>query len=61
MLARRGALPHHHPRHRLFPFGPVDLNPRSPTWGYLTSTPKPGWANTDLAGPLRRTPATSVT
>lgn len=35
-------------------FGPVDLNPQSPTWGYITSTPKPGWANTDLAGPLRR-------
>jgi fructokinase len=35
-------------------FGPVDLNPHSPTWGYITSTPKPGWANTDLAGPLRR-------
>jgi fructokinase len=35
-------------------FGPVDLNPQSPTWGYITSTPKPGWANADLAGPLKR-------
>ncbi|MCS7178223.1 MAG: ROK family protein [Anaerolineae bacterium] len=34
-------------------FGPVDLNPASPTWGYITSTPKPGWANTDVAGVLR--------
>ncbi len=33
-------------------FGPVDPNPSSPTWGYITTTPKPGWHNTDLAGPL---------
>ena len=31
-------------------FGPVDLDPRSATWGHITSTPKPGWAGTDLAG-----------
>ena len=30
-------------------FGPVDLDPASPTWGYITSTPKPGWAHTNLA------------
>ena len=30
-------------------FGPVDLNPRSPTWGYITSTPKPGWAQANVA------------
>ncbi len=35
-------------------FGPVDLDPRSPKYGYITSTPKPGWADADLAGPLRR-------
>src|SRR5215471_2657148 len=35
-------------------FGPVDLNPRSPTYGYITSTPKPGWGNTDFAGAVRR-------
>ncbi len=34
-------------------FGPLDPNPRSPTYGYITSTPKPGWANTDLAGAIR--------
>jgi len=34
-------------------FGPVDLDPTSPTYGYITSTPKPGWGNTDLLGPLR--------
>lgn len=35
-------------------FGPVDPNPASPTFGYITTTPKPGWAQADLAGPLRR-------
>jgi fructokinase len=35
-------------------FGPVDLHPGSPTFGYITSTPKPGWRGTDLAGTLGR-------
>jgi len=35
-------------------FGPVDLSPQSPTFGWITSTPKPGWANTDLATPLQQ-------
>jgi fructokinase len=35
-------------------FGPVDLNPESPTFGHITTTPKPGWARTDIVGPLRR-------
>jgi len=30
-------------------FGPVDVDPASPTWGFITSTPKPGWANVDVA------------
>lgn len=34
-------------------FGPVDLDPRSPTYGFITTTPKPGWSHTDLLGPLR--------
>jgi fructokinase len=34
-------------------FGPVDLKPSSKTWGYITSTPKPGWKNTDIAGFFR--------
>jgi fructokinase len=34
-------------------FGPVDLRPGSPTFGFITSTPKPGWANVDIAGPVR--------
>lgn len=33
-------------------FGPVDPNPDSPTFGYVTTTPKPGWAHVDLAGPI---------
>jgi len=33
-------------------FGPVDLNPLSPTYGSITATPKPGWSNTDITGRL---------
>ena len=33
-------------------FGPVDLDPASPTWGHITTTPKPGWPMADVAGPL---------
>jgi fructokinase len=35
-------------------FGPVDLDPASPKFGYITSTPKKGWRDTDLAGAVRR-------
>jgi fructokinase len=35
-------------------FGPIDVNPASPHWGHITSTPKPGWQNVDLAGPIGR-------
>ncbi len=35
-------------------FGPLDLNPDSPTYGYITSTPKPGWQNTDVAGYIQQ-------
>lgn len=34
-------------------FGPLDLNPESPTYGFITATPKPNWSNTNLMGPLR--------
>jgi len=34
-------------------FGPLDLDPDSATWGYVTSTPKPGWAHTPVAGVIR--------
>lgn len=33
-------------------FGPVELDPRSERWGFITNTPKPGWAGCDLAGYL---------
>jgi len=35
-------------------FGPVDLDRYSPTYGYITSTPKLGWANTDFACAIHR-------
>jgi fructokinase len=31
-------------------FGPLDLHPESPTFGFITSTPKPGWRNFNIAG-----------
>lgn len=31
-------------------FGPVDLHPASPRYGFITATPKPGWADTDVVG-----------
>lgn len=33
-------------------FGPVDLSPKSPTFGSITTTPKPGWKNTPLVSTL---------
>jgi fructokinase len=33
-------------------FGPVELDRRSPQYGYITGTPKPGWAGTDIVGAL---------
>jgi fructokinase len=35
-------------------FGPVDLSRRSRTYGYITSTVKPGWQNTSVATRLAR-------
>lgn len=35
-------------------FGPLDLDRCSPLWGHVTRTPKPQWAQTDLAGPFAR-------
>jgi fructokinase len=34
-------------------FGPLDLTPASPTFGHITTTPKPGWQHADVLGPLR--------
>lgn len=33
-------------------FGPVDLDPASPQWGYITDTPKPGWSQASVAARL---------
>ena len=33
-------------------FGPVDLNEDSPTYGYITNTPKPGWQYVSVRGRL---------
>jgi fructokinase len=35
-------------------FGPCDLDPRSPYYGHITSTPKAGWENANLLGLFRR-------
>lgn len=35
-------------------FGPLDSNPQSPTYGFVTATPKPGWSNTNVLGTLRQ-------
>lgn len=34
-------------------FGPVDPDASSATYGYITSTPKPGWANTNFVGMMK--------
>ena len=34
-------------------FGPLDLDRRSPTYGFVTTTPKPGWQRADVAGAFR--------
>ena len=33
-------------------FGPVDLDEHSPTFGHITSTPKEGWENFNIAGAI---------
>ncbi len=35
-------------------FGPIDPNPKSPTFGFVTTTPKKGWAQTNFVGTLRK-------
>ena len=35
-------------------FGPADVDPGSPTFGYVTKTTKPGWSDTDFARRLGR-------
>lgn len=35
-------------------FGPIDLKPDSPTYGYITTTPKSEWENCNVVGILKR-------
>src|SRR5579859_269614 len=35
-------------------FGPIDPDPGSPSYGFITTTPKPHWQHTDVVGTLRR-------
>ncbi len=35
-------------------FGPLSPDPHAPDYGYITSTPKPGWSQIDLAGIIGR-------
>lgn len=35
-------------------FGPIDPDPASPTYGYVTTTPKLKWRNFDVLGTIRR-------
>jgi fructokinase len=33
-------------------FGPVELRRSNPRYGFITTTPKPGWSGTDVLGPF---------
>lgn len=35
-------------------FGPIDLNRKSKTYGYITTTPKLAWANYNIVGAFRK-------
>ena len=41
-------------------FGPIDLDRTSPTYGYITTTPKTAWRNFDLVGALSKELAVPV-
>lgn len=35
-------------------FGPIDINTKSPTYGYITNTPKLAWKNYNFLGELKK-------
>lgn len=35
-------------------FGPIDINSKSKTYGYITNTPKSGWKNFDFVNTLKK-------
>jgi len=41
-------------------FGPLELRRGARRYGYITTTPKIGWGNTDVVGPLRQALAVPV-
>ncbi len=41
-------------------FGPLDLDKSSKTYGFITSTPKPGWQNVDFVSPFEENLKTKV-
>ncbi|KRL60919.1 fructokinase ScrK [Latilactobacillus fuchuensis] len=34
-------------------FGPIEIRKNNPLYGYITTTPKPNWHNTDLLGQIK--------
>jgi fructokinase len=36
-------------------FGPIDVNPKSSTYGFITTTPKIAWRNYDIVGDFKKT------
>ena len=36
-------------------FGPIELRPTEPKFGRVTNTPKPGWSDADVVGPIAAT------
>lgn len=35
-------------------FGPLELHREAPRYGHVSATPKPGWSDADIVGPLRQ-------
>lgn len=35
-------------------FGPINIDPTSPHYGHVTTTPKPGWSGYDFLGAMKR-------
>jgi fructokinase len=50
---RDAAATHHLDAFGIAAFGPLELRPTSPRYGYVTASPKPGWRDVDLIGPMR--------
>ena len=53
-FAQQKAQGYHFEKLGLACFGPLDLNPQSPSFGNITSTPKPNWSNIDIKQQLEK-------